>query len=113
MLSKFDILLGDKIYEGEFKIGDHLAMYSSGTSIIKFPKNEKSYLVQRQMRDQGEIFMSEAVNQTSKSIFEQAFLIGLTQTNLNGDEKNSGRIVVYGDSNCIDSSHMKKGFNIT
>ncbi len=109
LLSKFDILLSDKIYEGEFKIGDHIALYSSGTSIIRFPKSHKSYLLQRELKDQGEEFLADAANQTSKSITETIPIIGLTQTSLNGDDSNSGRIVVYGDSNCIDSSHLKKG----
>lgn len=41
-------------------------------------------------------------------------IIGLTQvTNSNerDDSLDSGRIVVYGDSNCIDSTHIKKGIN--
>jgi membrane-bound transcription factor site-1 protease len=109
LLSKFDILLSDKIYEGEYKIGDHVALYSSGTSIIRFPKSNKNYLLQRELKDEGEEFLADAANRTSKSIFETIPIIGLTQTNINGDESKSGRIIVYGDSNCIDSSHLKKG----
>ena len=111
LLSKFDILLSDKIYEGEFKIGDHIALYSSGTSIIKFPKTDKSYLLQRELKDQGEEFLADAANETSKLIVETIPILGLTQTSVNGDESNSGRIIVYGDSNCIDSSHLKKGID--
>ena len=39
-------------------------------------------------------------------------IIGLTQV-VNSNEKDdslvSGRVIVYGDSNCIDSTHTKKG----
>lgn len=113
LLKKFDILFGDKIYEGEFKIGDHVTLFSSGTSIIKFPKTDKSYLLKRELKDQGEEFLADAANRTSETKLENIPIIGLTQTKNNGDESNSGRIVVYGDSNCIDSTHMKKGFLFT
>ena len=35
-------------------------------------------------------------------------ILGLYQSTSN---KNSGRIVVYGDSNCLDNSHLQKGFS--
>ncbi|KYQ99867.1 membrane-bound transcription factor peptidase [Tieghemostelium lacteum] len=41
MLSVFGIYLGDKIYDGEFNIQTESAVYSSGTSIIGFPKHGK------------------------------------------------------------------------
>jgi membrane-bound transcription factor site-1 protease len=36
-------------------------------------------------------------------------ILGLYQSTSN---KNSGRIVVYGDSNCLDNSHLQKGQKI-
>ena len=33
-------------------------------------------------------------------------ILGLHQTTVN---PGSGRVVLYGDSNCLDNSHMKKG----
>jgi hypothetical protein len=33
-------------------------------------------------------------------------ILGLYQSTSN---KNSGRVVVYGDSNCLDNSHLQKG----
>ena len=37
---------------------------------------------------------------------EKVPILGLYQTKVN---KGSGRIVLYGDSNCLDSSHLQKG----
>lgn len=37
-------------------------------------------------------------------------ILGLYQSTSN---KNSGRIVVYGDSNCLDNSHLQKGWKTT
>ncbi len=106
-MKPFDIALGDQIYEGEFKIGDHTAYYASGTKIIQFPNNEQSYLLFREMKDQGEVFLAEAKNSTVPNLPNQNIaLLGLTQVDTPSGR--SGRIVVYGDSNCVDSSHMEK-----
>ena len=107
MLKPFEIALGDKIYEGEFKIGDHTAYYASGANIIQFPNNEQSYLIFREMKDQGEVFLAEAKNSTVPELpNENIALLGLTQVGT--DSAQSGRVVVYGDSNCVDSSHMER-----
>ncbi len=111
MLQPFGIALGDKVYEGSFKVGDHSAYFASGTSIIKFPKSESNFLVYRDLKDQGEIFLDESFNKTSVEKIERVPIIGLAQiVNFNEDDlSKTGRIVVYGDSNCIDSSHIKNG----
>ncbi len=109
LLSPFDIQLSDRVFEGEFKIGDHSALFSSGTSILKFPKMDQSYLLYRQMKDQGSEFLADAANLTSKPAYESVPIMGLTQTNSDKPDSKAGRVVVYSDSNCIDTSHMKKG----
>ena len=112
MLKPFSIAFDDKIYEGEFQIGDHSAYFASGSSIIKFPKSANNYLVFRDLKDQGQIFLDESLNKTSLEKIDHVPIIGLAQiVNFNEDDlTNTGRIVVYGDSNCIDSSHIKKGY---
>jgi len=111
LLEPFGIALGDKVYEGSFKIGDHSAYFASGANIIKFPKSENNFLVYRDLKDQGEIFLDESLNKTSIEKIERVPIIGLAQVvNFNEDDLTKmGRIVIYGDSNCIDSSHIKKG----
>lgn len=100
----FGIAFGDKIYDGEFKIGEHVGVYSSGTSITMFPKSQNNYLIYRNLRNEGDLFLAEMTNKTLQQVkYDLVPILGLAQPNFE-----SGRIVVYGDSNCIDSSHMKK-----
>lgn len=42
---------GDRVFEGEFTIGDHKMYYASGTSIAKFP--DDGILISRKLQDQG------------------------------------------------------------
>lgn len=103
-MEPFNIAFGDKIFDGEYKIGEHVGVYSSGTSITRFPKSQNNYLIYRDLRDEGQLFLAEIANQTkTKTSTELVPILGLAQPSFE-----SGRIVVYGDSNCIDSSHMKK-----
>lgn len=51
LLVSWGIELGDKVFEGEFKLGDHDMYYASGTSIAKFPQD--GLLISRPLRDQG------------------------------------------------------------
>lgn len=51
LLAFWNIELGDRVFEGEYKIGDHDMYYASGTSIARFP--EDGILVSRQLKDQG------------------------------------------------------------
>jgi membrane-bound transcription factor site-1 protease len=110
LLEPFEIGLGDKVYESEFSIGEHSAYFASGTSIVKFPKSKNNYLVFREMIDQGEDFLASAANKTQlPSLKENAALLGLAQSiNPDNIQNSGGRLVVYGDSNCIDSAHLDK-----
>lgn len=108
MLDPFGIGLSDRIYDGEFRIGDHKTEFVSGTSILKFPQSEKNFIIQRDLKDQGEEFLADAFNKTlKKTKTEKVPILGLAQFSELDPE--SGRIVVYGDSNCVDSSHIKTG----
>ena len=110
LLEPFGIALGDKVYESDFKIGDHTTYYASGSSIIRFPKSAKNYLVFQSLVDQGEDFLASASNKTHlPSKRDNVAILGLAQFN---EEVDSGRLVVYGDSNCIDSAHLKNGIFI-
>ena len=113
LLEPFKIAFGDKIYEGTFKVGEHKANFTAGTSITKFPKSANNYLLYRDLIDQGDDFLSALANKTSNQVVENVPIIGFTQVKSKDaaeDAKNSGRIVVYGDSNCIDSGLMNNGW---
>lgn len=69
---------------------------------MTFPKSSNSFLIYRDLNDQGEQFLVDKQIKSSK-----VPILGLHQIDI---EPKSGRIVVYGDSNCIDSNHLQKGF---
>ncbi|KAK9888441.1 hypothetical protein WA026_000689 [Henosepilachna vigintioctopunctata] len=98
LLAAWGISLGDRVFEGEFKIKNHEMYYASGTSISKFPKN--GLILAKKLNDQGLQMLGEVTNQK----FEVPVL-GLLQTKTTNS---SGRIAIYGDSNCIDGSHLEK-----
>lgn len=80
--------------------------YASGTSIVRFPKD--GLLVVENLKDQGyEVDSGVSVSAANVPV------LGIYQTQTPVREDNttvpSGRIVLYGDSNCIDGSHMQKG----
>lgn len=110
LLDPFGIGLSDRIFDGEFGMGGHTTAYVSGTSIVKFPKAETNYVVERELRDEGEEFLAEVLNKPKnqkKSRTEKVAILGLAQTG--HDHEHSGRVVVYGDTSCVDSSHIKNG----
>jgi membrane-bound transcription factor site-1 protease len=101
LLRFYNISFGDGIYDGVYSLNEHTISFASGTSIVKFPKGKNSFLMYRDLDDQGEDFLKD------KQIKAYGIpILGLHQVNTN---ENSGRVVVYGDSNCLDSSHLEKG----
>ncbi|KAL5022745.1 hypothetical protein ScPMuIL_001900 [Solemya velum] len=97
LLDVLGMAFSDKVYEGDFKIGDHDMYYASGSSIVKFP--EDGILLTQNLKDQGyEVLKGESV------AVENIPILGLHQSTPAG----SGRVVLYGDSNCLDSSHLQK-----
>lgn len=99
LLASWGIEFGDRVFEGDYKLGDHDMMYSSGTSIAKFP--QAGVLVARKLRDQGIQVLTDVENKEKYKIP----ILGLLQSTATDK---SGRIVVYGDSNCIDGSHNEQ-----
>ncbi|XP_033228138.1 membrane-bound transcription factor site-1 protease isoform X2 [Belonocnema kinseyi] len=125
------IAFSSDVRDGQFVLGQHPpVIYASGTTISRFP--QEGFLLHAELRDQGQELLSETpVKSTTLSP-----IMGLLQTkspNLNkkvdntqndqindidniendgdDDDKSSivaGRLVVYGDSNCIDDSHLQK-----
>lgn len=77
--------------------------YASGTSIARFPAN--GIIITETLKDQGhEVIKGESLK------VKQVPILGLHQPKgPGGPGPQSGRIVLYGDSNCLDNSHMQKG----
>ncbi|XP_075216075.1 membrane-bound transcription factor site-1 protease isoform X1 [Lycorma delicatula] len=100
LLSSWSIALGDRVFDGEFTLGDNTVYFASGTTIARFPEN--GIVLSFPLKDQG----SEVLGIEVKNI-EKVPILGLLQTQ-SLDKTPSGRIVVYGDSNCLDNSHLQK-----
>lgn len=88
--------------------------YASGSSLLKFP--ESGVVVSRSLKDQG----LEILDSDADSVSNTVPILGLLQSRPNEVEVDdattekifsspSGRVVVYGDSNCLDNSHLQKG----
>ncbi|ELT89805.1 hypothetical protein CAPTEDRAFT_228241 [Capitella teleta] len=108
LMSPWGMAFGDKVYEGDFNLGDHEMYYASGTSIAKFPA--EGLVITDSLKDQGH----EVIKGESIAALEVA-LLGLHQTKPAAEDAGDwgvpptgGRIALYGDSNCLDSSHMQK-----
>eukprot|EP00818_Percolomonas_sp_WS_P003200 CAMPEP_0117437088 /NCGR_PEP_ID=MMETSP0759-20121206/1341_1 /TAXON_ID=63605 /ORGANISM="Percolomonas cosmopolitus, Strain WS" /LENGTH=810 /DNA_ID=CAMNT_0005228705 /DNA_START=713 /DNA_END=3145 /DNA_ORIENTATION=- len=92
LLEPFGIAFGNKIYDGNFKFGSDLnGRFSSGSSIAKFPG--KSLMGYASLRDQTH----SLIFNRHRSEYEVP-IFGLTTFG-------EGRVGVFGDSNCLDSSH--------
>jgi len=100
-LGTWGIAFGDTVLEGDFSIGPHDMQYSSGTGIVRFPE-EGLVIAPTSLRDQGLEILGQAANADHPNAVP---ILGFYQTK---STENGGRIVVYGDSNCIDSAHLTK-----
>ncbi len=104
LLKPFHIGFGDKIFSGDFTDGEgkNRIRFLSGNSIKKFPAN--GFVKTKKMLNQGK----RVLNRGTKS--DDVVLFGMIDTNdINGNNNDGkgGRIVVYGDSNCIDSNNAR------
>ena len=74
--------------------------YASGTSLARFPSD--GIVLTETLKDQGlEVMKGESL------VVADVPILGLHQTKVG--KKKGGRIVLYGDSNCLDNSHLQKG----
>lgn len=99
LLAGWGIGLGDTVLEGTITLGAHETLFSSGSPIVRFPPD--GLLVSPQLRDQGKEVLGETGSPAAS-----VPVLGLYQTRARGP--GGGRIVVYGDSNCIDGAHLSK-----
>jgi len=99
LLAGWGIALGDTVLDGEISLGSHDAQFSSGAPLVRFPPD--GVVVTPQLRDQGREVLGGGNDLTVKLP-----VLGLYQTRASSV---GGRVVVYGDSNCIDGAHLTKG----
>nr|AUS89414.1 SITE-1 protease [Sesuvium portulacastrum] len=96
LLIPFGIAFGDKILNGDFTIDGEQSRYASGANIIRFPAG--GYVHSFPFMDNSDVA-------TTQSVLTRSLMKG-TSPILGFLEVGEGRISVYGDSNCLDSSHM-------
>uniref|UniRef100_A0A8C4QCE9 Membrane-bound transcription factor site-1 protease n=1 Tax=Eptatretus burgeri TaxID=7764 RepID=A0A8C4QCE9_EPTBU len=97
LLSPWRMAFSDRVYEGDFTMADHEMYYASGSSIAQFPS--EGVIVTQELKDQGvEVLRQEVYTQPAVPV------LGLFQAPGEG----AGRLVLYGDSNCLDDSHRQK-----
>ncbi|XP_027358278.1 subtilisin-like protease SBT6.1 isoform X3 [Abrus precatorius] len=97
LLAPFGIAFGDRILNGDFSLLGEQNRYASGTDIVRFPRG--GYVHSFPFLDSSESGATQNVLLTSGSTKADSPILGLTVMG-------EGRIAVYGDSNCLDSSHM-------
>lgn len=96
LLAPFGIAFGDKILNGDFSLNGEQSRYASGTDIVRFPGG-------------GNVHSFPFLDSTESGATQNALTSGMTKADspiLGLLEVGEGRIAVYGDSNCLDSSHM-------
>lgn len=98
LLAGWGIALGDTVLDGEISLGSHDAQFSSGSPLVRFPPD--GVVITPKLRDQGK----EVLGGGSDTMLKLPIL-GLYQTRASST---GGRVVVYGDSNCIDGAHLTK-----
>lgn len=101
LLATWGIAFGDTVLEGDFSVGPHDMNFASGTGIVRFPE-EGIVVAPSSLKDQGMEILGRGISSDQSNVIP---VLGFYQSK---STQNGGRIVVYGDSNCIDSAHLTK-----
>ncbi|CAG9138306.1 unnamed protein product [Plutella xylostella] len=111
LLGMFQIALGDRVFSGPFRLPPHAMFYASGTHVHTFPSH--GLLVTAQLHDQARQIMSgEKAGAEGEGDTMAVPVLGLLQTgadyaNDTDAVPKAGRIVVYGDSSCLEGGASK------
>lgn len=102
LLGPFGIAFGDAVLEGPITLEGEKIFYASGANIVKFPAN--GYLHAAPLSDKASTGVAQMSGSFGGPGTTQQAVLGLT-------DHEGGRIGVYGDSNCLDSSHRRSTCN--
>ncbi|EZA58379.1 hypothetical protein DMN91_005650 [Ooceraea biroi] len=127
LYSNWGVAFGDQVRDGQFTLGQHAPVtFASGTTLIRFPKD--GFILYAELHDQGQELLEKEKGTatlvpilgllpvTNKKDVGESYK-GEINNEIPQTEKNNvkeqagttpGRLVVYGDSNCIDDSHLQK-----
>eukprot|EP01087_Luapelamoeba_hula_P020230 TRINITY_DN6871_c0_g1_i1.p1 TRINITY_DN6871_c0_g1~~TRINITY_DN6871_c0_g1_i1.p1 ORF type:complete len:1117 (+),score=136.46 TRINITY_DN6871_c0_g1_i1:101-3451(+) len=115
LLSPFGISFGDRIFDGEFKLfpsQEEKALFASGTAIASFPAGGR--LIFMDLFDQTQEILESVPVKDHVPVLGLLSLrdakgpsVGTTSTAGKSTNRAPGRMVVFGDSSCIDDAHQR------
>eukprot|EP00208_Stichococcus_sp_RCC1054_P004683 CAMPEP_0206137894 /NCGR_PEP_ID=MMETSP1473-20131121/2920_1 /ASSEMBLY_ACC=CAM_ASM_001109 /TAXON_ID=1461547 /ORGANISM="Stichococcus sp, Strain RCC1054" /LENGTH=1275 /DNA_ID=CAMNT_0053531159 /DNA_START=224 /DNA_END=4048 /DNA_ORIENTATION=+ len=99
LLEPFGAALGDMVLEGQLPaLGGDTPWYASGANIVKWPAG-------------GWLHSAVLTDKASEGVARDTGLVGGATSNADGllglAQHGLGRVAVYGDSGCLDSSHQR------
>lgn len=100
LLQPFGIAFGSSVFAGDLQILNKTISYFSGSYLIKFPRS--GFLFTFDLFNESDLILSS--KNKHKEANKHIPIMGLLKK-VYGQE-NSGKIIVFGDSNCIDSSYL-------
>lgn len=117
LLGSYGIVLGNSVYDGEIRMGDQTATYSSGTSIVSFPAG--GFLTRVPLTDQtSQILRNKSLKNSGVAVLglysppvstnDNETIADPTEPPAEGNITQSGTIVVFGDSSCFDDANEKQ-----
>ncbi|KAK3868639.1 hypothetical protein Pcinc_025981 [Petrolisthes cinctipes] len=135
LLASWGVALSDGVYEGDFTLGERDMYYATGTSLAQFPHH--GTVIRKTLNDHAKEMLeaeTESVQdvpilgllqtQMAGSVSEEGGDRGgggggggaatggqqqqQQQQKQHHQQGGPGRVVVYGDSNCLDNSHLQK-----
>ncbi|CAL5228891.1 g12106 [Coccomyxa viridis] len=99
LLRPYGIAFGDAVLEGQAALDGEQIYYASGANIVRFPAG--GYLHAQNLADKAAAGTTRSVGRFGTAAS------GDTHAVLGVTEFGKGHVAVYGDSNCLDSSHMR------
>jgi membrane-bound transcription factor site-1 protease len=104
LLAPFGAAFGDRVLKGSVSVGSGNAPYASGANIARLPAGATAHVAKLTDATGSNAAWGNAASGVAGGGTGAAFL-GLIQAK--GDK--AGRVVLFGDSNCLDSSHASGG----
>jgi membrane-bound transcription factor site-1 protease len=102
LLRPFGIQLNSRSFSGDFFLGDKTGHFASGTSIGKFPAGGLIYRAP---------LVDDSPSTGSADSDNRPYILGLLPAELPAESSSGGRVSVFGDSSCMDSSSRQPSKN--
>ena len=108
LLEPFGIAFGSEVFTGTFTIGSRQATFASGNAIARAPVGSILYTANLKEESKQVLGRRWARKQVPVlTLLDQSVVRAQAKAGSGAVAGTSGRIVVYGDSNCVDISHQR------